>query len=33
MIQLVNDLLNVSRIENGKFGYSFAKNDFGHHYH
>ncbi len=29
MIQLVNDLLNVSRIENGKFGYSFAKNDFG----
>lgn len=29
MIQLVNDLLNVSRIENGKFGYSFEKNDFG----
>lgn len=28
MIQLVNDLLNVSRIENGKFGYSFEKNDF-----
>lgn len=29
MIQLVNDLLNVSRIENGKFGYAFEKNDFG----
>lgn len=29
MIQLVNDLLNVSRIENGKFGYSFENNDFG----
>ena len=28
MIQLVNDLLNVSRIENGKFGYNFVKNDF-----
>lgn len=28
MIQLVNDLLNVSRIENGKFGFSFEKNDF-----
>lgn len=28
MIQLVNDLLNVSRIENGKFGYNFIKNDF-----
>ena len=28
MIQLVNDLLNVSRIENGKFGYDFKKNDF-----
>jgi signal transduction histidine kinase len=28
MIQLVNDLLNVSRIENGKFGYAFEKNDF-----
>ncbi|MBI5150947.1 MAG: HAMP domain-containing histidine kinase [Candidatus Pacebacteria bacterium] len=28
MIQLVNDLLNVSRIENGKFGYRFEKNDF-----
>lgn len=27
MIQLVNDLLNVSRIENGKFGYKFEKND------
>ncbi|MDO8604071.1 MAG: HAMP domain-containing sensor histidine kinase [bacterium] len=28
MIQLVNDLLNVSRIENSKFGYDFGKNDF-----
>lgn len=28
MIQLVNDLLNVSRIENGKFGYKFEKGDF-----
>lgn len=28
MITLVNDLLNVSRIENGKFGYKFEKNDF-----
>lgn len=28
MIQLVNDLLNVSRIENGKFGYKFEKNNF-----
>ncbi len=28
MIQLVNDLLNVSRIENGRFGYNFTKNDF-----
>lgn len=28
MIQLVNDLLNVSRIENGKFGYKLEKNDF-----
>ncbi len=28
MIQLVNDLLNVSRIENGKFGYKFERNDF-----
>ena len=28
MIQLVNDLLNVSRIENDKFGYKFEKNDF-----
>ena len=28
MIQLVNDLLNVSRIENGKFGYDLQKNDF-----
>ena len=27
MITLVNDLLNVSRIENGKFGYKFEKND------
>lgn len=29
MIQLVNDLLNVSRIENGKFGYDFKENNFG----
>ncbi len=28
MIRLVNDLLNVSRIENGKFGYNLEKNDF-----
>lgn len=28
MIQLVNDLLNVSRIENGKFGYKFERNNF-----
>lgn len=28
MIHLVNDLLNVSRIENGKFGYNLVKNDF-----
>lgn len=28
MIQLVNDLLSVSRIESGKFGYKFEKNDF-----
>lgn len=28
MIQLVNDLLNVSRIENSKFGYDFKKGDF-----
>lgn len=28
MIQLVNDLLNVSRIENGKFGLNFEKNNF-----
>lgn len=28
MIQLVNDLLNVSRIENGKFGYKFEKGDY-----
>ena len=28
MIQLVNDLLNVSRIENNKFGYILEKNSF-----
>lgn len=28
MIRLVDDLLNVSRIENGKFGYNFEPNDF-----
>lgn len=28
MIQLVNDLLNVARIENGNFGYKFGLNDF-----
>ncbi|MEK7092832.1 MAG: HAMP domain-containing sensor histidine kinase, partial [Patescibacteria group bacterium] len=28
MIHLVNDLLSVSRIENGKFGYNFEENDF-----
>lgn len=28
MIELVNDLLNVSRIENQKLGYRFEKNDF-----
>ncbi len=28
MIHLVNDLLNVSRIENGKYGYNLEKNDF-----
>lgn len=28
MIQLVNDLLNVSRIDNKKFGYEFKKDDF-----
>jgi len=27
MIQLVNDLLNVSRIENGKYGFKFEEND------
>ena len=28
MIQMVNNLLYVSRIENGKFGYEFKENDF-----
>ena len=28
MIQMVNNLLYVSRIENGKFGYDFKQNDF-----
>jgi len=28
MIRLVNDLLNVARIEDGRFGYDFKKNDF-----
>jgi len=28
-IALVNDLLNVARIEDGRFGYAFSKNDFG----
>ncbi len=28
MINLVNDLLNVARIEDGRFGYEFTKNDF-----
>ncbi len=28
VIGLVNDLLNVSRIEEGRFGYNFAKTDF-----
>ncbi len=27
MIQLVNDLLNVARIEEGRFGYEFKRND------
>lgn len=27
MIQLVNDLLNVARIEDGRFGYDFKEND------
>lgn len=29
IIQLVNDMLNVSRIEEGRFGYSFIKDDIG----
>ncbi len=29
IINLVNDMLNVSRIEEGRFGYSFKKGDFG----
>jgi len=28
IIHLVNDLLNVSRIEEGRFGYNFEKHDF-----
>jgi len=28
IIKLVNDMLNVSRIEEGRFGYSFEKSDF-----
>lgn len=28
VINLVNDMLNVSRIEEGRFGYSFAREDF-----
>jgi len=28
MINLVNDLLNVARIEDGRFGYEFKKDDF-----
>ncbi|MBU4332352.1 PAS domain-containing protein, partial [Patescibacteria group bacterium] len=28
MIYLVNDLLDISRIEEGKFGFEFSKNDF-----
>ena len=28
IISLVNDMLNVSRIEEGRFGYNFAKEDF-----
>ena len=28
MAELVNDLLNVSRIEEGRFGFDFKKNDF-----
>ncbi len=28
MAQLVNDLLNISRIESGKYGFKFEKNDF-----
>jgi signal transduction histidine kinase len=29
IIQLVNDMLNVSRIEEGRFGYSFSKDNIG----
>lgn len=29
MIRLVNDLLDVARIEEGRFGYEFAKHDLG----
>lgn len=29
VIKLVNDMLNVSRIEEGRFGYSFGKHDIG----
>lgn len=28
IIDLINDMLNVSRIEEGRFGYNFADNDF-----
>lgn len=28
MIRLINDMLNVSRIEEGRFGYEFVKTDF-----
>jgi len=27
MIQLINDLLNVARIEEGRFGYEFKEHD------